>query len=158
MPASTWYGRPSDLLLDKYRKMKFISCSFPNTACRTVVFCFYEIYLKTSAWKIGGLHFGFDNSYNELGPEFSIRLVVSDYRRYMKDVETSLRTAPPTCRSYANLYRFGKNDRCSQKDITQVLPALKEIADTIQFSARKWRLPKGTNCREIYVHEMISRR
>jgi predicted CoA-substrate-specific enzyme activase len=122
----------------KYRKDEIYILFVPTTTgpCRTgQYFVFYENLFKDLRLEnVVVFTLDSDNSYNELGTEFSKyawwSVIIGDY---MKDVETSLRTcaADPVAAmaTYDRLWR--KMIGVAEKDVTQVLPVLKEISDEI---------------------------
>ncbi|MFA5321032.1 MAG: acyl-CoA dehydratase activase [Smithella sp.] len=146
---------------EKYRKDEFYILFVPTTTgpCRTgQYFVFYENLFKDLRLEnVLVFTMDSDNSYNELGTDFSKYFwwaaVIADY---MKDVETSLRTcaADPAeaMRTYDQIWQ--KMIGVAERDITKVLPVLKEIADTISQIplARKMDdCPKVLIVGEIYV-------
>lgn len=123
---------------EKYRKDEIYLLFVPTTTgpCRTgQYFVFYENLFKDLRLEnVVIFTLDSDNSYNELGPEFSKHgwwaAIIGDY---MKDVETALRTcaADPVAAMgiYDKLWR--KMIGVAEKNVTQVLPVLREIADDI---------------------------
>jgi len=123
---------------EKYRKDEIYLLFVPTTTgpCRTgQYFVFYENLFKDLRLEnVVIFTLDSDNSYNELGPEFSKyawwAMIIGDY---MKDVETSLRTcaAEPVSAMavYDQLWR--KMISIAEKDVTKVLPVLKDISDDI---------------------------
>ncbi len=98
-----------------------------------------------------------DNSYNEMGPNFSRRIwwsvVVSDY---MKDIETSLRACAEdpaeAMRVYDGLWR--RIVAVAEKDLSACPPVLREIAAAIAripLKRRPGECPKALIVGEIYV-------
>ena len=149
------------LFSDKYRKDEIYILFVPTThgPCRTgQYFVFYENLFKDLRLEnVVVFTLDSDNSYNELGPEFSKyawwSAIIADY---MKDVETSLRTCAANPAEAMRIYDqiWQKMIAVAEKDITKVLPALKEIADTISKIplARKMEdCPKVLIVGEIYV-------
>ncbi|MEN6423486.1 MAG: acyl-CoA dehydratase activase [Smithella sp.] len=146
---------------DKYRKDEIYILFVPTTTgpCRTgQYFVFYENLFKDLRLEnVLVFTMDSDNSYNELGSEFSKYLwwaaVIADY---MKDVETSLRTCAADPAEAMRIYDriWQKMIGVAERDITKVLPVLKEIADTISQIplARKMDdCPKVLIVGEIYV-------
>lgn len=146
---------------DKYRKDEIYILFVPTThgPCRTgQYFVFYENLFKDLRLEnVVVFTLDSDNSYNELGPEFSKyawwSAVIADY---MKDVETSLRTCAADPAEAMRIYDqiWQKMIAVAEKDITKVLPVLKEIAETISKIplARKMEdCPKVLIVGEIYV-------
>ena len=145
----------------KYRKDETYLLFVPTTTgpCRTgQYFVFYENLFKDLRLEnVVVFTLEADNSYNELGKEFSKyawwAVLIGDY---MKDVETSLRTcaADPAdaMRIYDQIWK--KMLSVAEQDITKVLPALKDIASAISQIplARKMEdCPKVLIVGEIYV-------
>ena len=98
-----------------------------------------------------------DNSYNELGSEFSKyawwAITIGDY---MKDIETSLRTcAADPLQAIADYNKiWQKMISIAEKDITESLPVLKEISADIAKIPLKNKIdkcPKVLIVGEIYV-------
>jgi len=146
---------------EKYRKDEIYILFVPTTTgpCRTgQYFVFYENLFKDLRLEnVVVFTLEADNSYNELGTEFSKyawwAAIIGDY---MKDVETSLRTcaADPTeaMRIYDQIWQ--KMIGVAERDITKVIPVLKEIAETVSRIplARKMEdCPKVLIVGEIYV-------
>jgi len=146
---------------DHYRKDEIYLLFVPTTTgpCRTgQYFVFYDNLFKDLRLE-NVLVFTLEanNSYNELGSEFSKyawwATIIGDY---MKDVETSLRTCAENPTKALAVYdqTWQKMIRVAEKDITQVLPVLEEIAQTIAEIplARKMAdCPKVLIVGEIYV-------
>jgi predicted CoA-substrate-specific enzyme activase len=139
----------------KYRKDEIYILFVPTTTgpCRTgQYFVFYENLFKDLRLEnVVVFTLDSDNSYNELGPEFSKyawwSVIIGDY---MKDVETSLRTcaADPVnaMATYDKLWH--RMISVAEKDVTQVLPVLKEISDEIaRIPLRK----KMEDCSKIII-------
>jgi predicted CoA-substrate-specific enzyme activase len=146
---------------EKYRKDEIYLLFVPTTTgpCRTgQYFVFYENLFKDMRLEnVVVVTLDSDNSYNELGPQFSKSvwwgLVVADY---MKDVETSLRTCAvdpaAAIAKYDELWQ--ELIDITETDIDQVLPALKRIADEIAKIPLKRKVeetPKVLVVGEIYV-------
>jgi predicted CoA-substrate-specific enzyme activase len=146
---------------DKYNKNDIYLLFVPTTTgpCRTgQYFVFYENLFKDMRLEnVVVITLDSDNSYNELGPQFSKSawwgLVVADY---MKDIETSLRTCavdPVTAiAKYDELWQ--ELIDVTEKDIDQVLPTLERIAAEIAKIPLKRRVedtPKVLIVGEIYV-------
>ncbi len=158
---------------EKNKKDQIYIVFVPKTTgpCRTgQYFVFYENLFKDLRLEnVIVLTLSADNSYNELGPDFSKHmwwaLVVADY---MKDLETTLLAcaADPGIahRRYGELWR--RLIGVAEKDITGVVPTLKEIARDISGLPLKRKLskcPKVFIVGEIYVrrddfavHELLS--
>ncbi|MCU0847710.1 MAG: acyl-CoA dehydratase activase [Spirochaetes bacterium] len=145
----------------KYRKDEIYLLFVPTTTgpCRTgQYFIFYEnLFRDMRLENVVVVTLDSDNSYNELGPDFSKNawwgLVVADY---MKDIETSLRTCavdPVTAIArYDELWQ--QLIDIAEKDITGIIPALKGIAAEISKIPLKKRMvdcPKVLVVGEIYV-------
>jgi len=146
---------------DKYRKDEIYLLFVPTTTgpCRTgQYFVFYENLFKDLRMEnVVVITLDSDNSYNELGPEFSQNawwgLIIADY---MKDIETSLRTCavdPATAMAkYDELWH--KLSAIAEKDISKIIPSLKRIAAEISRIPLKQKLkdtPKVLIVGEIYV-------
>ena len=98
-----------------------------------------------------------DNSYNELGPNFSKNawwgIVIADY---MKDIETSLRTCAVdpavAIARYDELWH--ELTAVAERDITEIIPTLQRMAGEISKIPLKRKLtecPKVLIVGEIYV-------
>ncbi|KAF0157544.1 MAG: CoA-substrate-specific enzyme activase [Syntrophaceae bacterium] len=146
---------------EKYRKDEIYILFVPTTTgpCRTgQYFVFYDNLFKDLRLEnVLVFTMDADNSYNELGTEFSKyawwAAIIGDY---MKDVETSLRTCAADPAEAMAIYDqiWQKMISVAERDITKVLPVLKEIADTISRIplARKMEAcPKVLIVGEIYV-------
>ncbi len=146
---------------DKYRKDEIYILFVPTTTgpCRTgQYFVFYENLFKDLRLEnVVVFTLDSDNSYNELGPEFSKyswwAITIGDY---MKDVETSLRTCAVDPESAMEKYDkiWHKMINIAEHNITEVLPVLKEIADDISLIPLKKKIeecPKVLIVGEIYV-------
>jgi predicted nucleotide-binding protein (sugar kinase/HSP70/actin superfamily) len=146
---------------DQYRKDEIYILFVPTTTgpCRTgQYFVFYEnLFRDLRLENVLVFTLEADNSYNELGPEFTKyawwAAVIGDY---MKDVETSLRTCAADPAHAMKIYDqiWQKMLGVAEQDITGVLPVLKEIAQTISKIplARKMEdCPKVLIVGEIYV-------
>jgi len=133
---------------DQYRKDEIYLLFVPITSgpCRTGQYAvfFENIFKDLRLENVVIFSLSADNSYNELGAEFSKYawwgVVIGDY---MKDLETSLKTcaADPekAIMIYDKLWR--KMIRIAEKDITKILPVLKEISSEIANIPlkKKWR-------------------
>lgn len=146
---------------DKYRKDEIYILFVPTTTgpCRTgQYFVFYENLFKDLRLEnVLVFTMDSDNSYTELGPEFTKyawwSAVIGDY---MKDVETSLRTCASDPVKAMEIYddAWQKMLGVAEDDIRKVSPVLKDIADTISSIplARKLEdCPKVLIVGEIYV-------
>ncbi len=149
------------LASDEYRKDEIYILFVPTTTgpCRTgQYFVFYEnLFRDLRMENVVVFTMDSDNSYTELGPEFTKyawwAAIIGDY---MKDVETSLRTCAADPAEAMRIYDgiWQKMLGVAEKDITKVLPVLKEIANTISKIplARKMEdCPKVLIVGEIYV-------
>jgi predicted CoA-substrate-specific enzyme activase len=149
------------LASDEYRKDEIYILFVPTTTgpCRTgQYFVFYEnLFRDLRMENVVVFTMDSDNSYTELGPEFTKyawwAAIIGDY---MKDVETSLRTCAADPVEAMRIYdhAWQKMLGVAEKDITKVMPVLKEIADTISTIplARKMEdCPKVLIVGEIYV-------
>ncbi len=140
---------------EKYRKDEIYILFVPTTTgpCRTgQYFVFYENLFKDLRLEnVVVFTLDSDNSYNELGPEFSKHawwsIIIGDQ---MKDVETTLRTcaADPVqaMATYDGLWR--RMISVAEKNVTQVLPVLKEISDEI---ARIPLKKKMEDCSKVLI-------
>ncbi|MCP4129705.1 MAG: activase [bacterium] len=146
---------------EKYRKDEIYLLFVPTTTgpCRTgQYFVFYENLFKDMKMEnVLVVTLDSDNSYNELGPEFTKSawwgVIIADY---MKDVETSLRTCavdPEVAMAkYDELWQ-GLID-IAEKDMAKTIPALKNIAHEIAKIPLKQKMedtPKVLVVGEIYV-------
>jgi predicted CoA-substrate-specific enzyme activase len=146
---------------DKYRKDEIYLLFVPTTTgpCRTgQYFVFYENLFKDMRLEnVVVITLDSDNSYNELGPQFSKNvwkgLVVADY---MKDIETTLRTCAvdpsAAIARYDELWQ--ELIDITETDVDQVFPALARIAQEIAHIPLKRRMeetPKVLVVGEIYV-------
>jgi predicted CoA-substrate-specific enzyme activase len=149
------------LASDQYRKDEIYILFVPTTTgpCRTgQYFVFYENLFKDLRLEnVVVFTLEADNSYNELGTEFSKyawwAAMIGDY---MKDVETSLRTCAADPVEAMAIYDqiWQKMIGVAERDITQVLPVLKDIADTISkipLAKKMEDCPKVLIVGEIYV-------
>jgi predicted CoA-substrate-specific enzyme activase len=140
---------------EKYRKDEIYILFVPTTTgpCRTgQYFVFYENLFKDLRLEnVVVITLDADNSYNELGSEFSKyawwSITIGDH---MKDVETSLRTcaADPAkaMEIYDRLWR--KMLGVAEKDVTGVLPVLKDISEEIaRIPLRK----KMEDCSKVLI-------
>ncbi|HPX30258.1 MAG TPA: acyl-CoA dehydratase activase-related protein, partial [Smithella sp.] len=146
---------------EKYRKDEIYILFVPTTTgpCRTgQYFVFYENLFKDLRLEnVVVFTLDADNSYNELGTEFSKyawwAVLIGDY---MKDIETSLRTCaadPVKAVSDYNII-WQKLIDVAEKDVTQSLPVLKEISSSIAKIPLKKKIddcPKVLIVGEIYV-------
>jgi predicted nucleotide-binding protein (sugar kinase/HSP70/actin superfamily) len=146
---------------EEYRKDEIYLLFVPTTTgpCRTgQYFVFYENLFKDLRLEnVVVFTLDSDNSYNELGSEFSKyawwAIVIGDY---MKDIETSLRTCAENQHEAMTLYNqlWQKMIQSAEKDITKVLPILKNIAAEIAKIPLKKNIdscPKVLIVGEIYV-------
>ncbi len=146
---------------EKYRKDEIYILFVPTTTgpCRTgQYFVFYENLFKDLRLEnVLVFTMDSDNSYNELGAEFSKyawwSVIIGDY---MKDIETSLRTcaADPAyaMRIYDQVWQ--KMIGVAEHDVTKVLPVLKDIAreiSNIPLARKMDDCPKVLIVGEIYV-------
>jgi predicted nucleotide-binding protein (sugar kinase/HSP70/actin superfamily) len=146
---------------DKYRKDEIYLLFVPTTTgpCRTgQYFVFFEnIFKDLRMENVVIFSLDSDNSYNELGPEFSKYawwgFTIGDY---MKDLETALKTcaADPAeaMIDYDKLWR--RMISVAEQDITKVLPVLKEISGdiaNIPLKKKMEKCPKILIVGEIYV-------
>jgi len=146
---------------DKYRKDEIYLLFVPTTTgpCRTgQYYIFYENLFKDMKLdNVVVVTLDSDNSYNELGPEFSKNawwgLSIADF---MKDIETSLRTCavdPAAAISkYDELWQQLIED--TEKDTSKLIPTLKSIAGELSKIPLKRKLeetPKFLIVGEIYV-------
>jgi predicted nucleotide-binding protein (sugar kinase/HSP70/actin superfamily) len=143
------------LFSEKYRKDEIYILFVPTTTgpCRTgQYFVFYDNLFKDLRLEnVLVFTMDSDNSYNELGSEFSKyawwSVIIGDY---MKDIETSLRTCATdpayAMKIYDNLWQ--KMISVAEHDITKVLPIVKEIAGSIS------RIPlnrKMEDCAKVLI-------
>ncbi len=146
---------------DKYRKDEIYILFVPTTTgpCRTgQYFVFYENLFKDLRLEnVVVFTLDSDNSYNELGTEFTKyawwSVIIGDY---MKDVETSLRTcaADPVAAMEKYDQLWHRMISVAEQDITRVLPLLKDIAAEIARIPLARQLddcPKVLIVGEIYV-------
>ena len=146
---------------DKYRKDEIYLLFVPTTTgpCRTgQYFIFYEnLFRDMRLENVVVVTLDSENSYNELGPDFSKNawwgLVIADF---MKDIETSLRTCSvdpaAAIAKYDELWHSLME--ITEKDIKQIIPALKKIASEIKKIPLKQKVedtPKVLVVGEIYV-------
>jgi predicted nucleotide-binding protein (sugar kinase/HSP70/actin superfamily) len=146
---------------DKYRKDETYLLFVPSTTgpCRTgQYYIFYEnLFRDLGLENVVVITLDSENSYNELGPGFSRRawwgLIIADY---MKDIETSLRTCAldpaAAIAKYDELWH--ELVEIAEKDIKNVVPALKQIASEISKIPLKQQVkdtPKVLVVGEIYV-------
>jgi len=146
---------------DKYRKDEIYLLFVPTTTgpCRTgQYFVFFEnIFKDLRMENVVIFSLDSDNSYNELGAEFSKYawwgFTIGDY---MKDLETSLKTCADNPAKamidYDKLWR--RMISVAEQDITNVLPVLKEISGNIANIPLKGKMekyPKVLIVGEIYV-------
>jgi predicted nucleotide-binding protein (sugar kinase/HSP70/actin superfamily) len=143
------------LASEKYRKDEIYLLFVPTTTgpCRTgQYFVFYENLFKDLRMdNVVIFTMDSDNSYNELGPEFSKNawwaIIISDY---MKDVETSLRTCAADPLRAMEIYDqlWHKMIGVAEKDVKNVLPVLKDITAEIR------RIPlkkKMEDCSKVLI-------
>ncbi len=146
---------------DKYRKDEIYILFVPTTTgpCRTgQYFVFFENLFKDLRMEnVLVFTLDSDNSYNELGSEFSKyawwAVIIGDY---MKDVETSLRTCAADPVQAMTIYDelWHKMISVAEKNITKILPTLKEISAAISRIPLKKTIdecPKVLIVGEIYV-------
>ena len=146
---------------DKYRKDQIYLVFLPTTTgpCRTgQYFVFFENLFKDLRLEnVVVITLDADNSYNELGAEFSKyawwAVIIGDY---MKDIETSLRTCAEdpakAMLDYGKIWQ--KMISVAEQDVTKMLPVLKEIsADITKIPLKKNidKCPKVLIVGEIYV-------
>jgi predicted CoA-substrate-specific enzyme activase len=146
---------------EKYRKHEIYILFLPTTTgpCRTgQYFVFFEnLFRDLRMENVVVFTLDSDNSYNELGPEFSKyawwAFLLGDY---MKDLETSLKTcaADPlqAMKDYNKLWQ--KMINVAEKDVTKTLPVLREISADIAKIPLKNNIdkcPKVLIVGEIYV-------
>ncbi len=149
------------LMSDRYDRTEIYMVFCPTTRgpCRTgQYYIFYENLFKDMGLEnVIVVTLDSENSYNELGPEFSKHMwwsvVASDY---MKDIETSLRTCavdPQTAiAKYDELWQ--ELIDISEKDASKMVPALRRIASEISRIPLKREMaktPKVLVVGEIYV-------
>ena len=146
---------------EKYRKDEIYLLLVPTTTgpCRTgQYFVFYENLFKDLRMEnVVVFTLDSDNSYNELGPEFSKHvwwsIIIGDH---MKDLETSLRTcaADPVSAMATYDRLWHKMISVAEKNVTEVLPTLKEISAEIARIPLKKKMEdcsKVLMVGEIYV-------
>ena len=146
---------------DKYRKDEIYMLFIPTTTgpCRTgQYFVFFEnIFKDLRLENVVIFSLDSDNSYNELGAEFSKYawwgLVIGDY---MKDLETSLKTCAAdqakAMITYDKLWH--RMISVAEQDVTKILPVLKEISGdiaNIPLKKKMEKCPKVLIVGEIYV-------
>ncbi len=145
----------------KYRKDEIYLLFVPTTTgpCRTgQYFVFYENLFKDLRLdNVVVFTMDSDNSYTELGPTFTKCLwwgaIIADF---MKDIETSLRTCAADPVSAMDRYDalWHRMLAVAEKDVTKMLPTLREIASEIAKIPLKKTLaesPKVLIVGEIYV-------
>ena len=145
----------------KYRKDEIYLLFVPTTPgpCRTgQYFVFYEnLFKDLRIDNVVVFSMDSENSYTELGPTFTKCLwwgaVIADY---MKDIETSLRTCAldpvSALEKYDSLWH--RMLAVATRDVTKMLPVLKEIAGEIAKIPLKKTMaesPKVLIVGEIYV-------
>jgi predicted nucleotide-binding protein (sugar kinase/HSP70/actin superfamily) len=146
---------------EKYRKDEIYLLFVPTTTgpCRTgQYFVFFEnLFRDLRMENVVVFTLDADNSYNELGTEFSKYLwwafIISDY---MKDIETCLRTCAVDSSKAIPDYNkiWQRMIGIAEKNITKALPVLKEIAGDIAKIPLKNKIdkcPKVLIVGEIYV-------
>jgi predicted nucleotide-binding protein (sugar kinase/HSP70/actin superfamily) len=146
---------------DKYRKDEIYLLFVPTTTgpCRTgQYFVFFEnIFKDLRMENVVIFSLDSDNSYNELGAEFSKYawwgFTIGDY---MKDLETSLKTcaADPAKAMIDYDKLWCRMISVAEQNITKVLPVLKEISSDIANIPLKKKMeeyPKVLIVGEIYV-------
>jgi predicted nucleotide-binding protein (sugar kinase/HSP70/actin superfamily) len=146
---------------DKYRKDEIYLLFVPTTTgpCRTgQYFVFFEnIFKDLRMENVVIFSLDSDNSYNELGAEFSKYawwgFIIGDY---MKDLETSLKTcaADPVKAMIDYDKIWHRMISVAEQDVTKILPVLKEISGEITKIPLKNKIdkyPKVLIVGEIYV-------
>jgi predicted CoA-substrate-specific enzyme activase len=146
---------------EEYRKDEIYILFVPTTTgpCRTgQYFVFFENLFKDLHMEnVVVFTLDSDNSYNELGSQFSKyawwAILIGDY---MKDIETSLRTCAEDPQKAMSDYNkiWQKMITVAEKDVTKMLPVLKEIsADVAKIPLKKKidKCPKVLIVGEIYV-------
>jgi predicted CoA-substrate-specific enzyme activase len=146
---------------EKYRKDEIYLLFVPTTTgpCRTgQYFVFFEnIFRDLRMENMVVITLDSDNSYNELGPEFSKyawwAFIIGDY---MKDIETSLRTcaADPAKAMMDYDIIWKKMINAAEHNVTKMLPVLREISGDIAKIPLKNKIdkyPKVLIVGEIYV-------
>ncbi len=146
---------------EKYRKDEIYLLFVPTTTgpCRTgQYFVFYEnLFRDLRMDNVVVFTLDADNSYNELGKDLSKyawwAVVIGDY---MKDIETSLRTCAEDPRKALIEYDkiWQKMMKVAERDVTQMLPVLREMVDEIAKIPLKNKIddcPKVLIVGEIYV-------
>lgn len=146
---------------DRYKRDEIYLLFVPTTTgpCRTgQYFVFYEnLFRDMRLDNVVVVTLDSENSYNEMGKDFSMNawwgIVIADY---MKDIETSLRSCAEdpaaAIAKYDELWH--ELVGISEKDIRQVIPALKRIASEIAKIPLKQKVedtPKVLIVGEIYV-------
>jgi predicted CoA-substrate-specific enzyme activase len=145
----------------KYRKDEIYVLFVPITTgpCRTgQYFVFYEnLFRDMRLENVIVMTLSADNSYTELGPDFSknmwFTLAIGDY---MKDIQNSLRAcaADPVAAIAQFNTAWHKLMGISEKDITKIMPTLREIAVEVAAIPLKRALvetPRVLIVGEIYV-------
>jgi predicted CoA-substrate-specific enzyme activase len=146
---------------EKYRKDEIYVLFVPITTgpCRTgQYFVFYEnLFRDMRLENVIVMTMSADNSYTELGPDFSkhmwFTLAVSDY---LKDIQNGLRACavdPKTALARFSL-AWHKLMNIAEKDITKIMPMLREIARevaTIPLRRQLEEIPRILIVGEIYV-------
>ncbi len=145
----------------KYRKDEIYVLFVPITTgpCRTgQYFVFYEnLFRDMRLENVIVMTLSADNSYTELGPDFSknmwFTLAIGDY---MKDIQNSLRAcaAEPAAAVAQFNKAWHKLMAISEKDITKIMPTLREIAEEVAAIPLKRKLeeiPRVLIVGEIYV-------
>ncbi len=146
---------------EKYRKDEIYILFVPSTRgpCRTgQYYIFFEnLFRDLRLENVVVFTLDSENSYNELGTEFSKyawwSIIVSDH---MKDIETTLRTcaADPAAAMVTYNRLWARMIGVAEKNITQVQPVLKEISNEIALIPLKKKMedcPKVLIVGEIYV-------
>lgn len=148
---------------DKYRKDEIYLLFVPTTTgpCRTgQYFVFYEnLFRDMRLENVVVVTLDSENSYNEMGKSFSRNawwgLAIADY---MKDIETSLRTCAQdpsaAIAKYDELWH-GLME-IAEKDISQIIPALKRIAAEIKKIPLKQKV--ADTAKVLVVGEIYVRR
>ena len=146
---------------EKYRKDEIYVLFVPITTgpCRTgQYFVFYEnLFRDMRLENVLVMTMSADNSYTELGPDFSknmwFTLAIGDY---MKDIQNSLRAcAVDSAKAVAQFdHSWRKLMGVAEKDITKIMPTLREIAEevaTIPLRQKLEEVPRVLIVGEIYV-------
>jgi predicted CoA-substrate-specific enzyme activase len=146
---------------ERYRKDEIYLLFVPITTgpCRTGQYYVYfeNLFRDLRLENVVVFTLSADNSYNELGPNFSKDvwrgIVAADY---MKDVQTALRACAADPKSAIEKYNklWHEMIGVAEKDITKILPSLRNIAKEVAKIPLKKKLeecPKVLVVGEIYV-------